>query len=97
MFSSSWRRLLSRLLFRLLLRMTVSMMNVLSSLLFAGGAVAVPEMRAALPENFDARSLVFGCADTVLDQASCGSCVRTRLAARARPLPARSIVSYDIS
>lgn len=29
---------------------------------------------AALPEAFDARSLVFGCADTILDQGLCGSC-----------------------
>lgn len=36
-------------------------------------AEAVPEL-TELPKDFDARSLVFGCADTVMDQSHCGSC-----------------------
>ena len=29
---------------------------------------------SGIPASFDARSLVFGCADTVMDQQHCGSC-----------------------
>jgi hypothetical protein len=36
---------------------------------------------AALPEAFGARSLVFGCADTILDQGLCGSCSPKRCVA----------------
>ena len=35
---------------------------------------AVPVASADLPIDFDARSLVFGCGDTVMDQSHCGSC-----------------------
>ena len=40
----------------------------------AGTASGTASGAAALPASFDARSLVFGCADTIMDQGACGSC-----------------------
>lgn len=57
--------------------------HMFSALLLAAGQVsAVPQHEdvappaepPALPADFDSRSLVFGCGDTIMDQHHCGSC-----------------------